>query len=198
MEIADKMTQQKAEQKAEEINKISLDYHLTHAVFACDKLIEDNYKRSKSETASKLKNSLQEAYCKKDNDTITELLKEKKSLKLPKYHIFVDYIDMKDPEGSRVVKAEDKLIISLPKMLVDNSRNDDGSYNEEGVKKLREIMAHELGHIALHIDNLLRIDSLQGSKELDNNQENEANWFADKLLWLRHERNKKMAQCGSF
>jgi hypothetical protein len=92
MEITGKMTQQDAEQKAGEINEISLDYHLTHAVFACDKLIEDKYKKIKKELTNNLKNSLQRAFRKNDNTEMTELLKTNKSLKLSKYHIFVDYI----------------------------------------------------------------------------------------------------------
>jgi Zn-dependent peptidase ImmA (M78 family) len=105
---------------------------------------------------------------------------------------------MDDPDAGRVVKAENKLIISLPKTLIENSRNKDGSYNENGVKKIREIMAHELGHIALHTDELLKINTLRGSKDLDKNLEKEALWFSEKLLRLRHERNQKMAQCDSF
>jgi hypothetical protein len=198
MEVIVKMMQQDAEQKAGEINEISLDYHLTHAVLACDKSIEDNYKKINKETTSKLNLDLQKALREKDNNEIAKLLETKKSLKLSKYHIFVDYVKMNDPEAGRVVKSENKLIISLPKILIENSRNEDGSYSEEGVRKIREIMAHELGHIALHTDELLKIDSLQGSKDLAEDLEKEARWFSAKLLCLRHERNRKMAQCSSF
>jgi hypothetical protein len=122
---------------------------------------------------------------------------QKRLLETVKCHIFVDYIDM-DKDAGRVVKIANQLIISLPKELLSDSKYEDGSYKESGVKKLREIMAHELGHIALHTEELLKIDNLKGSKNLDAQSELEAEWFASELLELRHKRNEDLYKSGNY
>ena len=186
------MTQKEINVKAGKVNDISLDYHLTHAVFACDKLLEDSFRESGRKEIERLNNALKKAYREKNDDAVAKLIKERKALKLVKYHIFVDYIDMDDPEAGRVIKAENKLIISLPRKLLEQTRGENETFVPVGVEKLRKVMAHELGHIVLHTDKLLFIDNMVGSKQLNGEQEKEANWFATELLRLRHERNEKM------
>ncbi|GHU25333.1 hypothetical protein FACS1894164_14330 [Spirochaetia bacterium] len=186
------MKEAEVRQIAEQVNDISMDYHLTHAVFACEKLLEKTFKEYGQKNISELKEDLQLALRRKNKPEIERLLGEIYSLQFAKFHIFVDYVDNMATDAGRVIKAGNNLIISLPKQLVANSKNDDGSYKPEALKKLREVMAHELGHIILHIKDILRIDGLQGSKELDEEQEQEANWFANELLRLRLERNKKL------
>jgi hypothetical protein len=39
------METDKAKQKADEVSRISLNYHLAHAVFACNQLLRDSYKK---------------------------------------------------------------------------------------------------------------------------------------------------------
>jgi hypothetical protein len=177
--------------KAKEINDISLDYHLTHAVLACDKLLEEAFKTEGSKETNVIKDQLQKAYKENDLTKIKELLEKKKLLNLEKYHIFVDFIDM-DVEAGRVVKAENKFVVSLPKKLADNARKGDSLFDQDNVQKLRRVMAHELGHIALHSGVLLTIENTNGSKELRGKFEDEANCFADELLRLRDERNKRL------
>ena len=188
------MTQKEINNKAQKVNDISLDYHLTHAVFACDKLLEDSFREAGKKEIARLNNALKKAFREKDDDTVAKLIKERKSLKLVKYHIFVDYVDMDDPEAGRVIKAENKLIITLPRKLLDQTRGENGALVSGGIEKLRKVMAHELGHIMLHTDKLLFIDNMVGSKQLDGEQEQEADWFAIELLRLRHERNEKLAK----
>lgn len=183
------MVQKEVYDKAAEVSHISLDYHFTHAAFACNKLLEDDFKKKHKKATSRLKAELDAACRKQDNNRVSELLKKIAAVKLPKYRIFVDYLDLSDPEGARVVKAEDKLIINLPKSLAEESRDAGGYYNKAAVQKLRRIMAHELGHIVLHTEVLLSINSKQGSKEIGGDLECEANWFADELIRLRVERN---------
>lgn len=188
------MTQKEIHTRAGKVNDISLDYHLTHAVFACDKLLEDSFKEAGKKEIDRFNNALKKACREKNDDIVAKLIKEKKSLKLVKYHIFVDYIDMDDPNAGRVIKAENKLIISLPRKLLDQTKGENGAFIPDGIENLRKVMAHELGHIALHTDKLLFIDNMIGSNQLDGEQEQEANWFATELLRLRHERNEKLAK----
>jgi len=188
------MTREEVNNEAGKLNDISLDYHLTHAVLACDKMLEAAYKNAGQKERTRIKAALQKAYQKKDKAGIKKLMEEKNSLKTIKYHVFVDYIDMDDPEAGRVIQAEDKLIISLPKKFAENTRDVDGSFNNASVSKLRKTMAHELGHIVLHTDKLLSIKDRVGSKQIEGQQEQEANWFADELLRLRHIRNEMLKE----
>lgn len=72
-----------------------------------------------------------------------------------------------------------------------------GDYNYDTIRKIRKLMSHELGHLALHTDELLQIDSMQGSKLIkDADREEEASYFGDKLLELRRIRNEKIYQDG--
>jgi hypothetical protein len=190
------VTQKNVEEQAKNVNALSMDYHLTHAVFACDKLIEAVYKEVGKEKAREFNKALQKAVDEKKTAEIALLKEKRKSLDLAKFHIYIDYIDMSDPDAGRVIKVENKLVISLPKSLVADSKNEDGSYNGKGVQRLREVMAHEIGHIALHTADLLKIDGLQGSRGLDPQKEQEANWFAKELLRLRDERNRLLAVAG--
>jgi len=183
------LTEKDIKTKAADVNKISLDYHLTHAVFACDRLLADEFKKIEGEKTKELNKELQDAYRKKDDIAIARAMEKTKTLSLKKYHIFVDYIDM-PPDAGRVVKAENKLIISLPKKLATDARQEDGTFKQGGVQKLRKVMAHELGHVVLHTDALINTDSLNGSSELKGTEEKEADIFAEELLRLRHERNK--------
>lgn len=190
------MTQEEVHDKAAEVSHISLDYHFTHAVFACNKLLEDDFKKKRKRETSKLNEDLKKAYRKKEELKIKLLKNKIASLNLPKYRIFVDYVGFKDPDAARVVRTENQLIISLHKSLCDNTKNDDGSYDPTAVQKLRYLMAHELGHIVLHTDTLISTEGTQGSKKIVEEEdvaeklEREASWFAEELVRLRLERNE--------
>ena len=108
------------------------------------------------------------------------------------FHIDVEYIDTHTEEMARVIKVENAFVINLPKSLALRVFKDDGTYNYEVIQKIRKLMAHELGHLILHTDELLRIESTQGSKMLSTDEnEEEARYFADELINLRRERNDR-------
>ena len=182
------MTEQEIKAKASDVDKISLDYHLTHAVFACDRLLADEFKKAGGKKTKQLNQELQDSYRKRDINAVAKVMEEIKALSVKKYRIFVDYIDM-PPEAGRVVKAENKLIISLPKKLAEDARDEKGLFKTAGVQKLRRVMAHELGHVVLHTEALINNDSLNGSNDLKGPEETEAEIFAGELLRLRDERN---------
>jgi hypothetical protein len=183
-------------QKARTVNEVSLNYHLTHAIFACNQLLRDAYKETEHES-EKLKEALQKA-CRENNDKeqkriLEDIQRVKQNIR---YYIYVEYLDM-PADVNRVVKTERQLIISLSKKLLENARAKDGSFTEDGFKNLRQVTAHELGHAFLHSQDM-KPGALQGSKELDKTAENEADIFAEELLELQRERHKAVNKSGAL
>ncbi|MBD5459252.1 MAG: hypothetical protein HDR27_11855 [Lachnospiraceae bacterium] len=75
--------------------------------------------------------------------------------------------------------------------------DENGNYNYEVIQKIRQLMAHELGHLILHTDELLHIDGTQGSKLItDEEKEEETDCFGKQLLHFRKERNEKIYRDG--
>jgi hypothetical protein len=98
---------------------------------------------------------------------------------------------------NRVVKTESQVIVSLSKELLENARNKDGSFIGDGLKKLRWVTAHELGHALLHSEDM-KPGETQGSIGMDGTTEVEADLFAEELLRLRHERNKSLSESDAL
>jgi ferredoxin len=186
-------------QKAAQVNEISLDYHLSHAVFACNKIVEDVFKQHSEGKVDNLSKALQKAKEHNDDKKISEIKNDIERLRRS-FRIYIEYVPDMDIEGGRVIKLplSNQFVISLPGDLLRQSRNDDGSYNIDGVKTLRHRMAHELGHIALHIEDLLEINSRQGAKLLSEEAEKEADIFAAELIKLRHQRNEHIYKTGVY
>ena len=190
----------KVKEKAKQVNDTSMDYHLSHAVFACNKIIESEFKEYISKRVAKLNDQLLSAEKSNNADKIGEVLREIDLLKRP-FRIYVEYFDEKNTAMARVVHLQisNQLVIYLPIALLRQSINADGSYNIDVVKKLRHLTAHELGHIALQTRELLEDEGTQGSILLSNGDtEKEANLFADELLRLRHERNKRLFESDDW
>jgi len=186
-------------EKAAQINESSLNYHLAHAVFACNKIVEDVFKKNSKSRIEELKKELQDAEKNNNEKKVVEILLDIDRLGRP-FRIYVEYVQDMDIEGGRVVKLSmsNQFVISLPEDLLSKSRNKDGTYNIDGVKTLRHRMAHELGHIALHVEELLKIDGMQGSFTLTDEAEKEANIFAEEILELRHQRNIQIYSSGVY
>jgi hypothetical protein len=181
-------------EKARTVNSISLDYHLTHAVFACNQMLRDAYKEAERESR-RLKEALQTACRKKDEKAQKDALEEIRHVERKvKYYIYVEYVNM-PADVNRVIKTESQLIVSLSKKLLENACNKDGSFIGAGLEKLRWVTAHELGHALLHSENM-KPGETQGSIELNDAAEAEANLFAEELLRLRHERNEALRKSG--
>lgn len=193
------MQPKEAKIRAKQIFDLSLNYHLSHAVFACNKIVEDTFKRYSQEKIQSLKKELQKAEESNDIAKIASITSDIQYFSRP-FRIYVEYVPEMDIEGGRVVRLPltNQFIISLPEKLLQKSWNEDGSYNTDGIRALRHRMAHELGHIALHIEEILKDDGTQGSISLADNAEDEANIFAAELLRLRHERNEMLYKSGVY
>jgi len=179
-------------QKAKQVNDISMNYHLSHAVFACNKIIEADFKEYIREKTEDYKARLQAAEKAGDTKEIIEISKKIEQLKAP-CRIYIEYIKR---GKARVIFLIDcnQFIITLPEELLTQSKDANGFYDVAGVKKLRWTTAHEIGHTVLHTKDLIKNTSTQGSIDLSRGKEGEeeADIFAKELLALRHKRNEDL------
>ena len=180
--------------RAQKVYDISFDYHLTHAVFGSDRLLVSGLMEANKEIVEKLKDALKAAAREKNIALVDELMVKigvlERTLKSRKHHILIDYVPMDDPDGGRVINIDDKLIITLPKKIIENIMNDAGQLQKDPVEKVRKKMAHELGHIVLHTELVPRYD-LSGSGKLDS-LDWEAEVFAEELLRLYKEKDHRV------
>jgi len=190
------MNPMEVKQKAKQVNDISMDYHLTNAIFACSRIVQSEFKEYIDEKSRGIKKRLLAAEKAGSTQQIHEINKEIQQLKVP-FGIHVEYISK---GKGRIIFLPDsnRFVITLPKDLLDGSRNQDGTYNPEGLKKLRKLTAHEIGHIALQTKELVKSASTQGSITISGNQESDANIFAEELLALRHQRNEELFKGGMW
>jgi hypothetical protein len=176
------------------INRISLDYHLTHAVFACSQYLREIYKKEHEEELRGLNSKLKETFRSKDEKKSKALLEKINRIEQgAKVYIYVEYVTM-PVDASRVINVEGRLVIFLSESLRENIRSEDGSFIGAELVKLRQVIARELGLILLHLNDLQ--GGTQGTKLLDGEAHEEAGLFAKKLLELRHERNVKQFKAG--
>lgn len=184
---------------AEDVSHTSEQFQLIHATYACQMLIKQVVMNDYSKKYDDL---LQRIAEKLDAGANDEKEQEEKNhldmiIKQQSFHIDVNYITAPSDDAARVVKIQNAFVIYLSKELVNQVFSEDGNYNYNIIHKIRELMSHELGHLILHTDELLQIDSTQGSKLItDPEKEEEANLFGQNLLELRKLRNEKLYQDG--
>lgn len=184
---------------AKKVSNISEHYQLIHATYACQMLIKQIIMDEYGKRYDKLLEQIEEkmnAGLKYDKEQ-TEKEEIDSLIKQRSFHIDVAYIDTTSEDAARIIKIKNAFVINLSKTLAQQIFNSDGSYNYEAIHKIRELMAHELGHLMLHTKELLYIDSTQGSKLIrDPEKEEEANLFGNNLLELRKLRNERVYQDG--
>lgn len=194
-------TERKSEiqQTAKNVSRTSEQFQLIHATYACQMLIKQvvmaDYKKKYDELSDKIEKKILEGrnYEKdqEEKERLDILIKQRS------FHIDVAYIETSSEDAARVIKINNAFVINLSKSLADHIFDSNGDYNYDTIRKIRKLMSHELGHLALHTDELLQIDSMQGSKLIkDADREEEASYFGDKLLELRRIRNEKIYQDG--
>jgi len=110
-----------------------------------------------------------------------------RNTKLRKQYILIDYVNMGDSNGGRAIKTDDKLIITLPRKIIENILDGDGNLQMVSVNNVQKIMAHELGHIVLHADLLSKHDTM-GSNKLDY-MDWESEIFVKELLGLYRKKS---------
>lgn len=184
---------------AQKVSCISEQYQLIHATYACQMLIKQTIIDECTKKYDELSMRIEEKMCAGANYDKEQAEKEELDtlIKQRSFHIDVAYIDATSDDAARIVKINNAFVINLSKSLAKQIFNSDGSYNYTVIHKIRELMAHELGHLILHTKELLYIDSTQGSKLIrDPEKEEEANLFGRNLLEFRKLRNEKVYQDG--
>ena len=184
--------------QAKKVNSVSEQYQLIHACFAIQKIINEHINNSfKAKFDDLRKELLREDL---DGDTLAQILQKKNELEMEsrrrRINISVRYCDSlhgANATTTRVGTYKNSFTISLPQEL-SNVRNEDGSFNYERMRDLRKLMAHELGHILLHTDCI----NEDGVIDEDGNKEEESDFFADKILQLRRDRNKDFYNDDNF
>lgn len=186
-------------QKAKDVTKASEKFQLSHATYACQTLIRDLVIESYKSKYDDLSKKIEERILRElDYD---EQLEERNRLEMlikqKSFHIDVAYIETTSEDAARVIKLDNSFVINLSKDLERKIFDKDGNYNYNVIRKIRHLMAHELGHLILHTDELLNIDGTQGSKLInDDEKEDEASCFGEQLINLRKERNAKIYHDG--
>jgi hypothetical protein len=171
--------------KAIEINNISAKYPLAQAIFACEEIINENHRERYNKGLLRLKRQLSVTHI-SDRKGIEEINKQIREFTLSSFSrisISVDYVSSMGIDGCRTLYLQSKnlFIITLSSELLQI---------ENGHQLIKERIAHELGHIVLEYDRLIKIKSLVGSKKLCKNEsiEKKVDVFANKLLAL-YDRN---------
>lgn len=185
-------------EQAKFVNEISEEYQLIHACFAVQQIINDHINSTYEEKFKELRKSLIAEDV--NGDTIETLLRKKRELesenRKKRINISIRYIaSLKGSNATttRVGTYKNTFIISLPKEL-EQVRDGEGEFDYARMKVLRTLMAHELGHILLHTDYI----NEDGVVDEDGNKEEESNYFAEAILELRRERNRKFYSHQNF
>ena len=176
------------------INDMAENYQVAHAVFATDRYINELRRKAKlpEEVTREAKNRLLSCIRTPQQNNQREALEESHRIeneyKKASIHITISYITSFDENVSRVVRLDNLYEICLARSLRDKI-NETGTPNVQIIQSLRKLVAHELGHLALHFDCIDEKSDLPGSRSMQGAHEKEANFFRDILLFLRKERS---------
>lgn len=195
----DNQRKQDIKEKAKDINDRSEQFQMLHATYASQEyvksIVQDFYKEKLAEIKSKIKEKAERGL-----NTEKEHEQEKEVLEfINQSHFAIDivYMNVRDEDVARVTKTGKVFNILLAKSLKDKIHKPDGGLDYNVVKKIRELMSHELGHIVLHTKEILAEDGTQGTLNIKaDNQEEDARIFAKELLELRRERNRRIREDG--
>lgn len=183
---------------AEKVNRMAEGYQLIHACFAVQKIINERINNLYAKKFDEIRSELSDDSI--DMDKATQLLEEKRRLEMEnrkkRISISVRYISSLKGMNARttcVGTYKNSFVISLPEEL-SCIRDESGEFDYDKMRGLRWLMAHELGHIILHTENI----NEDGFDECDTDKEEESNCFAKKILELRRERNKKLFDDKNF
>lgn len=187
------------QQIAYDVSRTSEQFQLIHATYACQMIIKqvvmEDYIKKYDELSERIENKMLAGsnyeFEQEEKEQLDLLIRQKS------FHIDVAYIETTSEDVARVIKIKNAFVINLSKSLARSIFSEDGNYNYETIYKIRKLMSHELGHLILHTNELLQIDSTQGSKLITNpEKEEEADFFGEKLLEFRKMRNEKVYQDG--
>lgn len=176
------------------VHKRAEEYQLSHATFACGSLLREAVKVEKGKCIDELKNEIYAST--KGNSSMHCSIEERLNCIEQRYklrRIIVEYIEREI--YARALTDGDNYLILLPRSLSANCVLNNGKYDSEAIHKLRKTMAHELGHIMLHHNDLEDDNHIhRGTLNLTKDQDEEAVHFAEKLLILRDMRIQALSK----
>ena len=180
-------------EKATLVNRASEKYQLIHATFAIEKMFKDKLQVYYANEFEKIRKQLMKETEEEKKRLLYQKIRDLKNESNKKIKIIVDYMPQIKENSARTTKTQNNtFMISLPKSL-ENIRNDNGEIDFNKLKKLRHLMAHELGHIVLH-SGIMGFDE----KKEEIAPEEEADFFAEKLIELRRLRNKEIHENDNY
>lgn len=190
--------------KAKDINDRSEQYQMIHATYASQEVVEQLVKDFYDDKLAELKRRIAEKAEKAEKarrglDTEKEYEQEKELMETiqNRFVIKIRYMNVSNENMARAMKNGKVFTIYLAESLRQRIHKDDETLDYGVILKIREKMAHELGHIVLHTKEILAEDSTQGTLNIkDDVKEEEACLFAKELLELRRERNKRIRKDG--
>lgn len=173
-----------------QINAFSEKYQLVHATFAIEQMYKKAVQAKSIKEIEPLIAQLKTESNKEKKEQLIQKISELKKEYNKTIKIVIDYIPHIQSNSARTTKTENNnFLIVLPKCM-ENIRKDNGEIEYDCFNKLRRLMAHELGHIVLHSD--LPIGSTVSTSITKEAREEEADFFAQKLIELRDEHTKEI------
>lgn len=168
------------------INRFSEKYQLIHPTIAIEKLFKDKMQEEYAAQFEEFRQQILIETDKEKREAIYEKVAELKEESNKRIRISIDYSDKVLENSARTTKTPNNVfMIVLPKSMA-TIRNKDERIDFERLDALRLLMAHELGHIALHSGILNFETPIESEKEL------EADFFAQELITLRREYDKEL------
>lgn len=173
---------------AAEVNRVSENYQLIHATFAIEKIFRDHIEEEYNQRVLEFRQKLGDpALNANERKELMQQFENLRSAASKKYTIRVNYIRQIKEGSARITQTKNNtFLIALPKAM-ENTRQADGKIDLDRLLDLRQLMAHELGHIVLHSGVL---DTCK--TEVNTGSEDEAVLFAENLITLRRKRNSEL------
>ncbi|MCL2088096.1 MAG: hypothetical protein FWH14_01300 [Oscillospiraceae bacterium] len=190
---------------AKEVFALSLNCHFSDVKDACNEYLNGSGQRLRGKNIRKFNRAnigtYRELYGitdqnqdKAKREAFRENLEEQ--LKLASYErckIYVQYLENVSERSARAVyNKKDRtnsifdhsIIVYLPLYLLNEAKSKDQDVRKTAIDKIQKLMFHEFGHSLLHTDELYKATDTQGTFELKDIHEQEADWFRDGLLSL--------------
>ena len=181
---------------AKRINDESEKYQLAHACQATEHILrndtKEHYRPKHDDIVARLKNETDPEKIKGIRKELEEL---KKKVAAP--NIKIDYLEHLSWGSARAYRINGTIRISLPRDMT-CLRKESGELDIGRMRALRELMAHELGHVILHNKHANMKAGLQGTHEFGGEHEEEANFFGSELLEMRRKRNDELYKDGNY
>ncbi|MDR2732140.1 MAG: ImmA/IrrE family metallo-endopeptidase [Fibromonadaceae bacterium] len=204
-------------EKACELNNLSENFTLSHAVLATAKMIEDQKKSSgskgyKKNNDEKFLNDYKGNLENLKKEYIEQRIEQINEMTLEKVYISVDNLSTKSTaDGARTYYYKRKMLPETETGVTSSSEHFeivlppnipviDYKNGKISKKSIRFLVGHELGHLWLHLKEIREFlkqrdgANLQGTNLLPSNLELGANEFSFKLSELRDEHMIKTAE----